>query len=211
MAAVDGPLAELRPGLWRWTARHPEAVEDPEPETPADWPPDVGCVACAADGALVVVDPLVPPGEEEPFWSAMDALVARHGPRVAVVTTIRWHGRSRASFVERYGASTSRARTALPAGVRPLPIRGAGETMVWLEAHGALVPGDRIIGDGAGGVRLNPESWMTYLRGGMTLDELRAALEPLRALPVEMVLVSHGEPVLRDGARALERALAAAA
>ena len=211
MAAVDGPLAELRPGLWRWTARHPEAVDDPEPETPADWPPDVGCVACAADGALVVVDPLVPSGEEEPFWSAMDALVARHGPRVAVVTTIRWHARSRAEFVERYGASTSRARTALPAGVRPLPIRGAGETMVWLEAHGALVPGDRIIGDGAGGVRLNPESWMTYLRGGMTLDELRAALEPLRALPVEMVLVSHGEPVLRDGARALERALAAAA
>ena len=30
---------------------------------------------------------------------------------------------------------------------------------------------------------------------------------PLRELPVELVLVSHGAPVLRDGARAIERAL----
>jgi hypothetical protein len=211
VAGVDGPLAELRPGLWRWTARHPDAADDPEPESPADWPPDVGCVACAADGALVLVDPLVPAGEREPFWSAMDALVARHGPRVAVVTTIRWHRRSRAELVERYGASTSRARAALPRGVRPLAIRGAGETMVWLEAHRALVPGDRLIGDGAGGVRLCPESWLRYLGRGLTIGDLRAALEPLRRLPVEIVLVSHGEPVLRDGAAAVERALAAAA
>jgi hypothetical protein len=127
---------------------------------------------------------------------------------VAVVTTIGWHRRSRADFVERYGASTSRARANLPDGVRPLPIRGAGETMVWLEAHRALVPGDRLIGDGAGGVRLCPASWLRYLAGGMTLEGLRAALAPLRELPVEMVLVSHGEPVLRDGAAAVERALA---
>ena len=30
----------------------------------------------------------------------------------------------------------------------------------------------------------------------------------LSALPIELVLVSHGEPVLTDGAAALERALA---
>ena len=204
-------LDELRPGLWRWTARHPEWGPDPEPESPADWPPDVGCVACATADALLVVDPLVPPGEEEPFWAAMDALVARHGPRVAVVTTIQWHRRSRAAFVERYGATRSRARAALPPGVRTVPIRRAGEVMVWLEEHRALVPGDRLIGDGRGGVRTCPPSWLTYLPGAMTADGLRDALRPLRDLPVEMVLVSHGEPVLRDGARALERALVAAA
>jgi hypothetical protein len=110
VAGVEGPLAELRPRLWRWTARHPEAQEDPEPESPADWPPEVGCIACAADDALVVVDPLVPAGEEEPFWARLDELVARHGPRVAVVTTIRWHRRSRAAFVERYGATTCARR-----------------------------------------------------------------------------------------------------
>jgi hypothetical protein len=203
-------IAELRPGLWRWTARHPEAVDDPVPGSPADWPPDVGCVACAAPSALVVIDPLVPGGEEEPFFARMDELVAAHGPRVAVVTTIRFHRRSRAVFVERYGATTSRAKAALPDGVRTVPVRRAGEVMVWLEEHRALVPGDRLLGDGAGGLRLCPPSWLGYLSSGITIDELRAALGPLRELPVEMVLVSHGEPVLADGARAVERALAAA-
>jgi hypothetical protein len=200
-------LDELRPGLWRWTARHPDAEPAPTPESPDDWGPEVGCVACAAPGALVVIDPLVPGGEEERFRRAMDALVARHGPRVAVVTTIRWHRRSRAAFVERYGASTSRAKAALPPGVRTVPVRRGGEVMVWLEEHRALVPGDRLLGDGAGGLRTCPPSWLRYLESGMTVPELRAALAPLRDLPVEMVLVSHGEPVLRDGARALERAL----
>jgi hypothetical protein len=51
-----------------------------------------------------------------------------------------------------------------------------------------------------------PESWLRHL-GGYTQDDLRAGLEPLLGLPVEMVLVSHGEPVLRDGLAALERAL----
>jgi hypothetical protein len=203
-------LVELRPGLWRWTARHPEAVDDPEPGSPDDWPPEVGCVACAGPGALVVIDPLVPGGEEEPFFARMDELVAAHGPRVAVLTTIRFHRRSRAAFVERYGATTSRAKAALPDGVRTVPVRGAGEVMVWLDEHRALVPGDRLLGDGAGGLRLCPPSWLRYLDGGMTIDGLRTALAPLRELPVEMVLVSHGEPVLAHGGRAIERALAAA-
>ena len=34
-------------------------------------------------------------------------------------------------------------------------------------------------------------------------------LEPLRSLDLDRVLVTHGEPVLRDGAAALEAALAA--
>jgi hypothetical protein len=204
-------LHELRPGLWRWTARHPDAVEDPKPGSPADWPPDVGCVACAAPGALVVIDPLVPEDGEDAFWAAMDDLVARHGPRVAVLTTIQWHRRSRPAFVERYDATTSRARTALPEVVRTVPVRRGGEVMVWLEEHRALIPGDRLVGDGEGGVRLCPPSWLNYLPTGMTIGGLRDALAPVRDLPVEMVLVSHGDPVLHDGARAVEHALAAAA
>src|SRR3954469_16183795 len=135
-------LDELRPGLWRWTARHPDAEEDPEPGSPGDWGPDVGCVACAAPGALVVIDPLVPGGEEEPFFARMDELVARHGPRVAVLTTIAFHRRSRAAFVERYGATTSRAKAALPAGVRTVPIRRGGEVGVWVAGRRLFRPGD---------------------------------------------------------------------
>ena len=40
-------------------------------------------------------------------------------------------------------------------------------------------------------------------------QELKPELRKrLGALPVELVVVSHGEPVLEDGAAALERALA---
>jgi hypothetical protein len=198
-------LLEHRPGLYRWTSRHPEAVDDPEPGSPADWPPDVGCVAYLAPDALVLVDPLVEEGGE--VEGELDALVERHGRRVAILTTIGFHRRSRDRLAERYGASTSRARRTLPRGVVTLPVRSAGETMVWLPEHAALVPGDRLLGDGAGGIRLCPPSWLGYLRNGMTPERLRDALRPLLDLPVELVLVSHGEPVLAGGRAALASAL----
>ena len=40
-----------------------------------------------------------------------------------------------------------------------------------------------------------------------THADLRESLAPLLDLPVERVLVSHGEPVLADGKRQLERVL----
>jgi hypothetical protein len=43
----------------------------------------------------------------------------------------------------------------------------------------------------------------------LSAAELRALLLPLLDLPVERVLVSHGEPVLHDGRAALARALRA--
>jgi hypothetical protein len=41
----------------------------------------------------------------------------------------------------------------------------------------------------------------------MSQSQLRKALRPLLDLPVEMVLVSHGEPVLSSGREAIVRAL----
>src|SRR5918995_589445 len=191
-------LQEIRPGLLRWTARHPDAEAEPEPESPADWPPDVGSVAYEASDAFVFVDPLVPP-EKDTFWTSLDERVRGHAQRVVVLTTIAFHRRSRDEVVERYGASTSRARRMLPAGVETVPIRRAGEVMVWLREHRALVPGDRILGAGDGGLRLCPDSWLGYLPSGMEIPELRETLRALLDLPIEMVLVSHGEPVLEDG------------
>ena len=198
-------LAELRPGLWRWTAPHPGAETDPEPEGPADWPPDVGSVAYEARDAFVLVDPLLP-REHEPFLAEMDARIRRHGRRVAILTTIRFHRRSRDELAVRYGASTSRARAGLPEGVRVIPIPRAGEFVVWLPDVRALIPGDRLLG-APGGLRMCPASWLAYLRNGMTLDGLREALRPLLELPVELVLVSHGDPVLEGGREAIARAL----
>jgi hypothetical protein len=199
-------LRELRPGLYRWTARHPDAEADPQLGSPADWGPDVGSVAYAARDALVLVDPLVPEDRVD-LQTALDDLVRRHEQQVVILTTLQFHRRNREELAARYDASTSRAKKVLPEDVETVQIRGAGETMVWLPEHGALVPGDRLLGGDSGGLRLCPESWLRYLPSKMTQTQLRKALRPLLDLPVEMVLVSHGEPVLSSGWEALVRAL----
>ena len=183
-------MQELRPGLYRWTAPHPEWEPGAEKDSPGDWPRDVGCVAYDAGDVVVLVDPLV--DDLRP----LDAIVARRP--VALVTTMPGHERSKGEVGARYPA-------AAPRGVEPVEIRGAGETMVWIPEHRALVPGDRLIGDEAGGVRMCPPSWLRY--SSITHDELREALLPLLDLPVDLILVTHGEPVLTDGHAALERAL----
>jgi hypothetical protein len=199
---VPTELTEIRPGLHRWTAPHPAYEPDPEPDSPADWPELVGCVAYEASEALVLIDPLVP----EDLWPALDRMA--EGRQVAVLTTIGFHRRSRDAVAERYGASTSRAKKMLPQGVETIPIPRAGETMIWIPEQATLVPGDRLLGGRDGALRVCPDSWLRYLSSGITGAELRAALRPLLELPIELVLVSHGEPVLADGRDALARAIA---
>jgi hypothetical protein len=194
-------LQELAAGLWRWTAIHPDAEEDPEPGSPADWPAEVGSVAYVVDDTLVLIDPLVP----DEVWPELDELA--RGRKVLVLTTLGFHRRSRVEVAERFDASTSRARRSLPSNVIPIPLRRAGETMFWLPDVRTLVPGDRLLGDENGGVRVCPDSWLGYLKPGLTGAELRVTLQPLLELPVERVLTSHGQPVLSHGREALARAL----
>jgi len=185
-------MREIAPGLLHWTAPHPEWDADAAPGSPLDWPQAVGCTLYEADRAVVLIDPLVP----DELWPELDALVA--GRPVAVLTTIGYHGRSRAAVLERYGGTEE-----VPAGVRALPFPAFGETMYVLPEPKALVPGDLLVGDGAGGVRMCPASW---LHGG-SLEDLRKALNPLLVLPVDHVLCSHWEPVIGGGQAALARAL----
>lgn len=199
-------LTRIDDGLWRWTAVHPEWTAGASPGSPSDWPAEVGSVACSTAGVLTVIDPLVPP-EAQSLWKWLDEQAGAHGS-VHVLTTIKWHRRSRDELVERYGAQVSRARDALPAGVESIPIDGAGETMFWLPVTRTLVPGDRLLGDDGGGLRLCPESWLSYLPSRIGLARLREALRPLLELDTRRVLVSHGDPVLRDGGGAIARALA---
>ena len=190
-------LRELARGLWRWTAAHPHWEPSKEEDDPADWDQQVGCVAYASDDALTLIDPLVAEGDFE----SLDELA--EGKEVAILTTLRWHGRSSAELAKRYSSSST-----APAGLEPVEIPGADETMFWVAEHRALVSGDRLLGDRPPGVRMCPPSWLRYL-DGFTHDDLRRSLrKKLLGLPVEMILVSHGEPVLRDGRAALERALA---
>jgi hypothetical protein len=199
-------------GLWRWTGFHEE------------WRQDVGCVYVESPEAICLIDPLVPPEDGRRFLDALDRDVGRLDLPVHVLVTVFWHARSARELAERYDAEVwapSRARAAVERragpGVRafrpgdPLPgdiaahaTARSNEVVLFLAAHRALVPGDVILGDDGGSLRLCPSSW---LPDGVGQDELRASLEPLLALPVERVLVSHGQPVLGDAAAALERLL----
>ncbi|MBA3244490.1 MAG: hypothetical protein H0T61_04870 [Actinobacteria bacterium] len=189
---------EIAPGLWRWTAPHPGWEPDPEPESPADWPREVGCVYYEASEAVVLIDPLVPP-ERDTFLEALDRDVERLGLPLAILLTVSWHERSAGELAARFGAAF-----AAPTGVVELPVPSAEETVYWLPERGTLVVGDVLIADGAGGLRVCPDSWLPE---GTDPAAVRETLRPLLELPIERVLASHGAPVLVGGGVALELAL----
>jgi glyoxylase-like metal-dependent hydrolase (beta-lactamase superfamily II) len=86
-----------------------------------------------------------------------------------------------------------------------LPFPLVEETVYWLPEHRALVPGDTLFGHGGGNLAVCPDTWLE----GETPALLRGELRSLLDLPIERVLVSHGEPVLARGRAALEQALRA--
>jgi glyoxylase-like metal-dependent hydrolase (beta-lactamase superfamily II) len=206
-------VTQVEAGLWLWTAYHEE------------WREDVGCVYCETADGVVLVDPLVPADDAERFWGALDKDVGRVGDDVHVLVTVFWHTRSTAAVAERYGARvwaptrgkgaierragavTDAYRTGdpLPGGIEAFPTARAAEVVFWIPEHRALVPGDVLLGDGTGGLRLCPPGWLPEQA---TPEKLADSLRPLLDLPVERVLVSHGEPVLADGHSALAKLLA---
>jgi glyoxylase-like metal-dependent hydrolase (beta-lactamase superfamily II) len=187
-------VERIADGLWRWTAPHPEWKPGD------DWDEDVGCVYVETPDAVVLIDPLVPQGDDRAvFWEALDRDVNRIGRPVVVLLTCEWHERSAAEVAERYAAS----RDGVPPGIEPFAVPPVEETLYLIPAHRALVSGDLLIGE-AGGVSLMPDSW---IEGRSTPDELRAILRPLLDRGVERVLVSHGRPVLEGGGEALAAAI----
>ena len=208
-------MTRFADGLWRWTAYYEE------------WRDEVGCVYYEAPDAVVLIDPLVPaePVDEARFWEALDRDVARVGRPVHVYVTVFWHARSAGDIVRRYGGTlhaTSRARAAnekrtgvapsvfrpgdtLPGAIDALPTGRSTEVAYWIPEHGAVVPGDVLLGTEDGGLRLCPESWLPT---GIGHDQLRADLKSLLDLPITRVLVSHGHPVTADALARLAEALA---
>ena len=204
-------MEELAHGLWRFTARHP------------DWHPRgfgdevAGFAVRDADG-LVLIDPLVDDGAD---LDALDALV--DGP-VTIFVTIPYHARSAGELARRWkhvevlghGAVARKLPPAtpfravspgepLPHGAAVLPIGRPRrqELPVHLPRARALAFGDAVVG-ADGGLRV----WIQGdPRPGWYAERFAPTLEPLAALDVDRVLVTHGPPVLRDGARALRAAL----
>ncbi|MGH9870693.1 MAG: ATP-binding cassette domain-containing protein [Candidatus Polarisedimenticolia bacterium] len=231
---------ELRPGLWRWTAPHPDWT--PEKDKPGGWGRMVGCVSYEpADPAepFILFDPLAPPAgspEETEFWKALDADVARRGRPVAILLGNFWHDRSAQAILDRYrsepgavvwahAAASSHIPTRiertfdeqarLPGGVMAYPITGLmdAETIYYIPEHRTLVVADALIGAGRGRLRVPPHSWAEEGSEAQRAysEDFRSCLAALAGLPIDMVLVSHGEPVLNDGGPALRDALSAPA
>jgi glyoxylase-like metal-dependent hydrolase (beta-lactamase superfamily II) len=193
-------MVEVAPGLRRWTAYHEH------------WEEQVGSLALETDEGLVLIDPIDPPrGLRSPDH---------------VLVTVFWHGRSTSELnAKRVWAHTRSAQPLrnrgvqvtdafkpgdeLPGGLEAFATARVNEVVFWLPKQRSLAVGDVLLGAGAkpratrDALRLCPERWL----GNGTHDDLRETLRPLLDLPVQRVLVSHGEPVLRAGKAALGRVL----
>jgi glyoxylase-like metal-dependent hydrolase (beta-lactamase superfamily II) len=188
---------ELRPGLWRWTAHHEE------------WKKEVAAFAVASAEEVVLIDPLLV-GEQ---WEALKSDLGER--ELHVLLTIHWHTRSARDIGGRFPAArvwaNSRDRAAvarrapvtdvyrtgdeLPAGLVAIEARPRSEVLFWEPRSRALIVGDALLGDGEKGEGLGTcPGW--WLPESTDLDELRAALRPALELPVELLLPSHGAPVL---------------
>jgi glyoxylase-like metal-dependent hydrolase (beta-lactamase superfamily II) len=206
VAAVE--LEQIAPHLWWWTAPHPDWGED-DMEDGEGWERDVSCYALVEGDDLVLFDPLVPAGEEERFWAALDGDVAAHGPP-RILITVYWHARSSREILERYegaalwahepSADEVAKRTpvthrfshgdVLPGRVEALAMHHMDEASFWLPSHGALVFGDSLLGY-PDRVEPCPASW---LREGESVEELTRSVERAFAKNPERLLLTHGGP-----------------
>jgi glyoxylase-like metal-dependent hydrolase (beta-lactamase superfamily II) len=203
--------AEVAPGLWCWYARHPEWH-------PAGFGDVVTSYAIQDEAGLLLVDPLV----TDATLPGLDAL-ARGRVRIAV--TIPYHVRSSERLADRfdaaiYGHPACASRLASSARLVPMTA-GSGEPG-GAEFHGIGRPRRQelplrvpaaaavVFGDSVATVRGQLRIWEAppdtdrrrawYERRYLPTLAALADMEPAR------VLVTHGTPVLVDGAAELRRA-----
>jgi glyoxylase-like metal-dependent hydrolase (beta-lactamase superfamily II) len=205
-----GSPEEIVPGLWRFTAVHPEWEEG------EDWDAEVAWWAVRGPDGLTLIDPLV----ED--WEELDGLVASAGGLAGIVRTVHYHERSIPEAAARYGGEVWARRPPptiesarfdhavqeggrLPGDIEATVLVRDDEIALWLPDQRALAFGDALLRDPDGRLTMCPESWVQRVGGRA---RLRQDLVPLVALAPEHVLVSHGPLVLGDGVEALAGAVA---
>jgi glyoxylase-like metal-dependent hydrolase (beta-lactamase superfamily II) len=194
-------MREVQPGVWHWKAPHP-AWRPGE-----NWDEMVSSYAIDDGDRLLLFDPLALPRELEELAASRET---------AIVLTTPWHQRDARQLAELLGVpiyvpppdegetdpvpgTVFRAGDRLPVGVEALPGMEANDLVLWVAMRGALVAGDTLIDRGRG-IEF-PSDWANR---GVSAEDVLAGLQPLLSLPVEVVLVTHGEP---GGRGDLERAL----
>ena len=207
-------MREVATGVWHWEAPHPDWTEEA-----GGWGPEVSSYAIDDGQRLLFFDPLDVRPELEALAADREA---------AIVLTCTWHARDAVALAERLGAplyapppdendpepeplpaTFFAAGDRLPVGVEAFPGMEPNDLALWVESRRALVLGDSLI-DRGGGLEF-PGDWAStgaIAARGVPPDEILASLQPLLALPVELVLPTHGEPTDRA---ALERALGGSA
>jgi glyoxylase-like metal-dependent hydrolase (beta-lactamase superfamily II) len=180
-----------------WTAPHPDW------EPGEDWPEDVPVVRYETRDEVVLIDPFLP----------TDGGFDPHGKPVRVLLTQGAHYRGTAEVVTLYGASVWTPPNArwrkipnpattdvLPAGVEAIELDGEPQQVVFLiREHATLVTGDVL--SGTGGV-------LHVFVDEADPERLLPALAALGELPIEQVIIPHGEPILTDGAARIRSAVA---
>jgi len=188
--------------MWHWEAPHPDWKPG------EDWGQTVSSYAIDDGRRFLLLDPLAPP-------DLVYELAAER--ETAIVLTTPWHARDGETLAERLDVPlyvpppdegdpnpvkghVFRAGERLPVGVEVFPGMEPNDIVLWIESSQALVVGDTLI-DRGNGLEF-PVDWADK---GVPPEEILAGLQPLLALPVELVLATHGGPFDRA---AFERALA---
>jgi alkanesulfonate monooxygenase SsuD/methylene tetrahydromethanopterin reductase-like flavin-dependent oxidoreductase (luciferase family) len=217
-------MENITEGLWRWTARHPEWH-------PGGFGDEVAAFAAdAGDGTLLLIDPLLPP-DPEPVLDVLDER-AGASTRVAILISIPYHVRSSEKLWKRYRkghevtihghrACAKRLNDTsafheidpavpLPAGVTAHAIGKPRrhETPLHVPSHGALVFGDAVAETDGRLVMWAADKVDTKV-DRFYRERFAPTLEPLLELDFDRVLVTHGQPVMKNGKKALADGLRA--
>jgi glyoxylase-like metal-dependent hydrolase (beta-lactamase superfamily II) len=179
-----------------WYSPHP-AWEPGE-----DWPQEVPVVRYETADDVVLIDPFLP----------VDRDFDPHGKPVRVLLTQPAHYRGTDDFVARFGASIWAPPHAdwrrrpkpgttgsLPAGIEAIELAGEPNQVVFfVPDHRTLVSGDVLSGTGAG---------LHVFVDEADAERLLPALDALGDLPIERVIIPHGEMIETDGAARIRAAV----